>query len=143
MPKAQEERIARRVEQRLVQATIQSFSGPLPPPEVLARYNDCIPDGAKRLIEMAERQQEHRHSIERRVVNWNTLDQRIGLFLGFILALSVAVGGFWLILHGKDAVGISSVIASIGTPAGIFILGRRKQEKERAEKASSFPTFTR
>jgi len=141
--KAQEERIARRIEQRLVQATIQSFSGPLPPPEVLARYNDCIPEGAKRIMGMAEKQQEHRHRIERRVVDWNTLDQRIGLFLGFILALAIAVGGFWLILHGKDGIGISSVITSIGAPTGVFIWGRRKQEKERAEKASTFPTFTR
>lgn len=143
MPKAQDERIARRVEQKLVQATLQSFSGPLPPPEVLVKYNECVPDGAKRLIEMAERQQAHRQRIESRVVNWNTLDQRIGLFLGFTLAMAVGIGGFWLILHGKDATGIAAVITSLATPAGIFIFGRRKQEKERTEKASSFPTFSR
>src|SRR5579864_6200974 len=107
------------------------------------RYNDCIPDGAARIVQMAERQQEHRHSLERRVVHWNTLDQRLGLFCGFVLALAIAAGGFWLILHGRDGTGIASVITSIGAPTGIFIWGRRKQEKERAEKASSFPTFTR
>src|SRR2546430_17026274 len=119
------------MEQRIVQATIQSFSGPLPPPEVLARYNDCIPEGAKRIMGMAEKQQEHRHRIERRVVDWNTLDQRIGLFLGFILALAMAVGGFWVIFHGKGGIGYFSLITSIGSPTCVFIWGRWQAGKSR------------
>jgi uncharacterized membrane protein len=141
--KGKEERLVRRLEQRMVQATVQSFSGPLPPPEVLARYNDCIPNGATRIMEMAERQQEHRHTLERRVVSANTTDQRLGLILGFLLAVAIGAGGFWLILNGRDATGIASVITSIAGPTGAFIWGRRRQEKERSEKASSFPTFTR
>jgi len=92
---------------------------------------------------MAEKQQEHRHSLERRTIHWNTADQRLGLVLGFLLAAGVAFGGFWLISHGRDGLGLASVITSIGGPTTAFILGRRRQEKERSEKASSFPTFTR
>jgi uncharacterized membrane protein len=32
------------------------FIGPIPPPEVLKGYNDCVPDGADRVIKMAENQ---------------------------------------------------------------------------------------
>ncbi len=131
------------MEQRIVQATVQSFSGPLPPPEVLVRYNECFPDAAKRLVEMAEKQQDHRQTLEKRVVHWNTLDQRLGLILGFVLAVGIGFGGFWLIRTGKDGTGIAAVITSIGGPTGVFIWGRRRQEKERTEKASSFPTFTK
>lgn len=131
------------MEQQVAQATFQSFSGPLPPPEVLAKYNDAVPNGAERIMAMAEKQQAHRQAIESRVIKWNTLDQRMGLFLGFVLALSVAAGGFWLIYAGKDGVGIAAVITSIAGPTGAFIWGRWKQEKERAEKAGSFPTLTR
>ena len=83
---------------------------------MLARYNDCIPEGAKRIMGMAEKQQEHRHRIERRVVDWNTLDQRIGLFLGFILALAIAVGGFWLIVHIKHHHWVILKVGSNGSP---------------------------
>jgi hypothetical protein len=40
------------------------FAGPLPPPEVLARYNDVVPNGADRILSMAERQGAHRESLE-------------------------------------------------------------------------------
>jgi len=43
-------------------------SGPLPPPQQLAAYNEVGEDFAERIVQMAEREQSHRHSIERRVV---------------------------------------------------------------------------
>ena len=46
-----------------------TFSGPLPPPETLIRYNDAVPDGAERIIALAERQAAHRMALESRVVD--------------------------------------------------------------------------
>ena len=54
---SKEERLARRVEQRLVQQTMQAFSGPLPPPSMLAEYNNVVQNGAERIMVMAEKQQ--------------------------------------------------------------------------------------
>jgi len=83
---------------------------------------------------MAEKQQLHRQGLEKEVVGSNSKDQRLGLILGFILALFVAAGGFWLLDIGKDGFGIAAVISSIGTPGGIFVWGRIQQRKERQEK---------
>jgi uncharacterized membrane protein len=134
-----EERLAQRIEQRVIRATMQ-FSGPLPPPELLAKYNDAVPNGAQRIVEMAEKQQTHRIGIEKRVVHWNTLDQRLGLILGFILAVSIAGGGFWLINKGKDAMGIAAVIAAIASPTGAFIWSKNKQDQQRKDNANTFPS---
>jgi uncharacterized membrane protein len=41
-----------------------SFMGPIPPPGMLAEYNNVIPNGADRVIKMAEKEQAHRHNIE-------------------------------------------------------------------------------
>ncbi len=101
---------------------------------MLSKYNEIIPNGAERIMAMAEKQQVHRQGLESHVVRSNTSNQRLGVVLGFILAMSVAAGGFWLIHEGKSGSGIAAVIASIGTPAGIFIWGRVKQEQERREK---------
>lgn len=54
--------------------------------------------------------------------------------MGFVLAIFIAAGGFWLLHEGKNGYGIAAVIASIGTPAGIFIWGKLRQEQERKEK---------
>ena len=94
-------------------------------------------------MDMAEKQASHRQTLEARVIGANVFDQRLGVILGFILALFVAAGGGFLIYTGHNAGGIAAVITSIGGPSGVFIWGRQKQAKERNEKASSFPTFTR
>lgn len=43
---------------------VQSFTGPIPPPEILAKYEDCFPGLAERIIVMAEKEQTRRHDIE-------------------------------------------------------------------------------
>jgi uncharacterized membrane protein len=50
-----------------VQAKAVSFSGPLPPPEVLQNYNQITPGAADRIISMAEKQSQHRQESEMRV----------------------------------------------------------------------------
>jgi uncharacterized membrane protein len=47
-------------------AVSSSFSGPLPPPNLLAQYNEVLPDGANRIVTMAERQAKHRQRLETR-----------------------------------------------------------------------------
>src|ERR1035438_6518136 len=131
---SKEERLARRVERKLVQATMQ-FSGPLPPPGILAQYNDVCPNGAERIIAMAEKQQEHRQELEHSVVHGNSFDQRLGLILGFIVMMSVAGAGLWCVAHGKDTAGLAALIASVGGPVAAFIYGRKKQSEERKNKS--------
>jgi uncharacterized membrane protein len=135
MASAKEERLARRVEQRIVQATMQSFSGPLPPPQMLAQYNDIVPNGAERIVAMAEKQQTHRQNIEARAVKGNLTDQRLGLLLGFAVMMSVAGAGFWCVVHGKDTAGLTALLGSIGGPVAAFIYGRKKQSDERNRKS--------
>ena len=129
-----EERLARRVEKKLVQQTMQTFAGPLPPPSMLVEYNSAVQGGAERIMVMAEKQQEHRHQIESRVVWSNTTDQRIGLILGFIVMMPVAGAGIWCVSIGKDTTGLSALITSVGGPVAAFIYGRKKQSEERQNK---------
>lgn len=132
---SKEERLARRVEKRLVQSTMEAFSGPLPPPATLAQYNDVVPNGAERIMAMAERQQEHRHQIENRAIRGNIFDQRLGLILGFIVMMSVASAGMWCVYLGKDTAGLAALLGSVAGPVAAFIYGRKKQSDERKEKA--------
>jgi uncharacterized membrane protein len=45
------------------QTSVQSFSGPLPPPEVLKRFDEIVPGAAERIIKMAEAQSEQRKDL--------------------------------------------------------------------------------
>jgi uncharacterized membrane protein len=111
-----------------------SFSGPLPPPSLLAKYSEIIPNGAERIMAMVEKQSEHREKLESRVVNGNVASQTRGSWFAFILCLVALVGGFYLILQGKSVAGLVSIIGSVGVIGGVFVVSRREQKNERVEK---------
>jgi uncharacterized membrane protein len=112
-----------------------SFSGPLPPPEVLEKYNQAMPGLAERIICMAEQQARHRQEIEKTVVNSNAFVQKVGPFLGFVVAMTAVIGGIELVLKGKDGYGLAAIITALASLAGVFIYGKRQQRKNLDEKA--------
>ncbi len=93
-PEEKSEREARLV--RVAAQISRTFSGPLPPPEILQRYNEIVPGAADRIIKMAESQHHHRQALEKSVVDSNVFSQKVGLGLGFIIAMTAIGGGIWL-----------------------------------------------
>ncbi len=49
---------------KVIAQSIEYSSGPLPHPSILESYNNIIPDGAERIMAMAERQLNHRIETE-------------------------------------------------------------------------------
>ena len=119
------------------QTTVE-FHGPLPPPEILQAYNKALPNGAERIVAMAERQSAHRQDLEKTVVKGNAAVQKIGVFAALLITLTTVSLGFVLINNGKDASGLAISISSLVSLVGVFVYGRRSQERERAEKAKLF-----
>jgi uncharacterized membrane protein len=115
----------------------RSFSGPLPPPEALARYNDVVPGAAGRIIAMAEKQQEHRQELEQRVVFSNAETQKHGLHLGFVIAMTAILGGIWLISIGKETTGLVAIVTAIASLVGVFVYGKSEQKKELEKKSQA------
>jgi uncharacterized membrane protein len=120
-----------------------TFSGPLPPPSLLAKYSEIIPNGAERIMVMAEKQSQHREQLEARVVNGNVANQTRGSYFAFIIALVSIVGGFFLILKGKDASGLAAIITSLVALASVFFYAKYEQKKERVEKSTALQTRRR
>lgn len=119
-------------------AKAYSFSGPLPPPEILDKYNQVVPGLAERIISMAEQQGKHRQALERTVVDSNAFVQKVGPFLGFVVAMTAVAGGIELILRGRDGYGLAAIIAALASLAGVFIYGKSKQRKNLDNKAQDF-----
>lgn len=46
-----------------------SFQGPLPPPSMLAQYEEILPGAAERILVLLESETAHRHGVELQCVN--------------------------------------------------------------------------
>lgn len=105
-----------------MQALRVEFSGPLPHPQLLAQYNEAVPNGADRIVKLTENQAEHRQAIESR-----------GQLFTFALAVIALVGGIVLIALGDSAEGLVPVIAAIAGLGGLFVY--REIRTHQGEKA--------
>jgi uncharacterized membrane protein len=75
------------------------WSGALPRPEDFAKYAQVVPDAPERILQMAEKEQQHRINLESQIVPADNAAGARGQVLGAlisILALCLAVVSNWL-----------------------------------------------
>lgn len=72
----------------------EHFSGPIPPPHILEKYEAILPGAAERILAMAEKNSAHQIEIDKAIVDGKLKELSTGQKLGFyiaILALCAAV----------------------------------------------------
>jgi uncharacterized membrane protein len=116
-------------------ALSSSFVGPIPPPEMLSKYNQVCPDAANRILKMAEEQSVHRRKIESCVINARSRDSLLGIIFGLLIGIFALLIGAYVIIKGFPWAG--SLISSSGLAGlvGVFIYGTRESRQERDSKA--------
>lgn len=119
--------VYREIRQELL--VIEETNAPIPPPTMLARYDQIIPNGAERLMAMAESQQEHRIDMERTVIQSNISSRTQGLWIGgFVIVFALSLSAF-LVWHGRD---ISGSIIAIGTLITAFAAYNKGIDEKRS-----------
>lgn len=113
---------------------VSHFSGPLPHPDILMKYNEVAPGAADRIIAMAENQADHRQFLEKTVVTNGVRDSKRGQIFAFMLALVAFVCGFVLLLYDKQVAGFSVLIGSVGSLVVVFVYGKKSEKQELTEK---------
>jgi len=123
-------------QQKIARQQVQtfSFSGPLPPPQLLSQYNDVVPNGAERLMKMAESQHAHRQDLERTVVHGNVKAEKRGQWMGLFISALVIGAGTYLAAIGRQITGGLLVGVDVVALASVFVYGKHIQRKELDEK---------
>lgn len=97
-----------------------SFSGPLPHPDILRGYEDILPGAAERILQMAEKQQNHRLGMEEKIIFDDSKERSRNSVFAFLLTFTViAIGGF-LIYKGKNIAGFGTVFLGLVPIIGQF-----------------------
>ena len=99
-----------------------SMTGPLPPPSILAGYEQVLSGAAERIVSMAEKEQEHRHSFDNKC-------QKTGILCAFLLGIGALVAGVIVIMRVPNKVGaVTGSVLGISGIASIvttFISGTK------------------
>lgn len=122
------------------------FQGPLPPPQMLKEYEEVLPGSANRIIERAEKEQSHRHSIseanvdlEHKALKFAAIRTFIGQGCAFILSLVAIGGGACLIANGENAGGIASIIGALAALTTAFIVGKVFEQRSQSNREADKP----
>lgn len=108
----------------------KSHSGPLPDAETLIQYNSVIPNGADRIMTMAERQQSHRISLENKLVTSQSNQSKMGQIFGLVIGL-VGIGcGTFLAAIGATTVGGIIAGGTVVSLVSVFVIGKSIQRKK-------------
>lgn len=117
----------------LVSASYQ-FTGPIPSPQDLARYEAIIPGLADRLITRFEKQSDHRMAMEREVIQSDMRRANWGLGAGFIVAIASIAASGYVIATGHDTAGTILGGTTIASLVGTFVYGTRSRRQERKDR---------
>lgn len=89
------------------------WSGPIPPPELLAEFEAVKQGFADRIVSMAEREQTHQMQMQlaerkdtSRSVTSDIIQTYLGTILGFLFAMAFLGVGTWLIANGHWESGV-------------------------------------
>lgn len=110
------------------------YSGPIPPPSALAKYEEIMPGSADRILRMAEIQAEHRQSLESTVIDSDVWTEKAGLVAASTLGALILIGSIWLISSGNDVQGFAIIIGESVFFLGVFFYSRRRRQIERSQQ---------
>lgn len=121
-------------EAQIITQVSSSFSGPLPPPEVLAQFDRVVPGAAERIIAMAEKQADHRRGLEKKITESDISDSRLGLIFGFLIGLIGVGGGVMTAILGRPGTGSVISITALASLVGVFVYGSSQNRSEKEGK---------
>jgi uncharacterized membrane protein len=117
-----------------VSQSAQVFTGPLPPPEQLIKYNEAVPNAAERIIAMAEKQSAHRQQLETIALREEAKRSSLGLAAAFILSVLALSASTFCIYTCHDVAGSSIFGASLASIVIAFLRGTASRRSEREVK---------
>lgn len=72
---------------------MEMYSGPIPHPDILRKYDDVVPGAADRIINLVEREASHRHECDNLRIKTERRDSLLGIiFAAFLCIVSIVAG---------------------------------------------------
>lgn len=114
-----------------------SHSGPLPAAEELKKYDNVVAGCAERIVKMAEKQQDHRMSLETLAITEQLKQSGRGQHYGLMCALVLIIASFVAIMFGHDAAGGWLGGSTLVALVAVFVTGKVMQTEDLKQKRAT------
>jgi len=121
----------------VIQGHVNTHSGPLPPAELLAAYEEVYPGAAQLMFEDFRERSAHNRDLEKKLVHADIARANRAPLFSIVVLLAAIGSGTWLGHFEHTAAAIAAFGVAGTSAATIFITGvRAKQKQDAAEKDS-------
>lgn len=110
------------------------FSGPLPHPDIIEKYDAICPGTAEKIVNSFVKQTEHRIEMESVVIKNSIFRANVGLFMAFIISLICLYISYKLFNDNKSGYAFGLVLLNLATLISVFIKRTNDKNKELKEK---------
>lgn len=110
--------------------SVQSWTGPLPPPAALEAFRELLPDAPERIFRQWEMESDHRRQYESRALRGTIANDRISRLAAAVFALSaLGVAAYAISVNQPWVAGVigGTTIASV---VGAFLYGRHSARQK-------------
>lgn len=135
---ALQQSIAQSKQQTIQLTKEQRWTGPLPSPDDLRKFDQLIPGSAERIIALAEGEALHRRELEKKVLDSEITDRSTvrgyfsrGQLMGFMLAVLFLIATVWIILAGYSISGTIIGSTTLVSLVVIFVLARDPRQTKK------------
>lgn len=108
-------------EQQQVIAKLDMYAGPIPHPDILARYEELDPGAAKKIIDNGVEESVHRRELEDKSMEYTRSDKRRRDWMGFIIGILGMAFSALLLHEGHPVVGSLFAGGSLVVLVGMFL----------------------
>lgn len=112
----------------------QSWSGPLPPPEVFKKYPAAV---QKAIVAQADAQLKHRQQLEKKVVSSNINAGRTGMRYAFWITVILIGTGAFLIASDHSVAGLVAILTPTAFVGSNFIIQKWREIRKIGKDSSN------
>lgn len=135
---AVEEETVEAVKEVVIKAMKEEFSGPIPHPDTIRKYEEILPGAADRIISMAERQALHRQEMERKMITAESRDGLLGVVFAFMLGIGCIIAAVIMVCLVPKSAGVIAGallgVTGIGSITSNFIRSARSNRESENKK---------
>lgn len=121
-------------QQQLVMSKLEMYSGPIPHPDILKKYDEMDPGAAKQIIDNGVTESEHRRDLESKSLEYARRDRKRRDWMGLAVALAIILVGAFLIFLGHTITG--TVLSGVSAIAmvGLFLDNDSKSSNSKSNE---------